>query len=144
MILREHSCLSDVPLFLLHAECQLVASVEVYPLFFPTEVEPLLILCVNQTFSSPTSSKASRDCRQSAVCQNLEKRLLVTGSMPSVGRSQNSPEDRLQIKSSATLSLSISTEMQSPEDLTACIQQVQQDTQVHARHGVLQFMTWPN
>lgn len=51
MVLREHSCSSDVPLFLLHAECQFVASVEVYPLFSPTEVQPWLVLCVNHTLS---------------------------------------------------------------------------------------------
>lgn len=137
MVLREHSCSSDVPLFLLHAEHLFVASVEVYPLFSPTEVQPLLVLCVNHTLSSPTRSKASRDCRE-----HQRKGFLSPVPDPdSLGRAPNSPEDKLQMKSCFTLNLSISTEMQSSENLAA---HIEQDIWVHARHGLLQFMTWPN
>lgn len=114
-VLRGHSCSSDV---LLHAECLFIASVPVFPLFSPTEVKPLLVLCVNQTLSSPTSSKASRDCRQ----HRRKGFLSLLPDPDSMGRSQNSSEEKLQIKLCFTLNLSIPTETQSSENLAVCIQ----------------------
>lgn len=136
MALREHSCSSDVPLFFPHAEHRFVASDEVFSLFSPTEVQPLLVLCLNQTLTSSTSSKASRDCRQ-----HQRKGFLSLVSDPdSLGRPQNSPEDKLQIKSCFTPDLSVS---QLSEYIAVRIQQVPQGVWVRARHGSLQFMTWP-